>query len=165
MKWRSDQTPRSSGSGGMNPIGPGLEVLLSPRILRRGREQDFQSWRQVNPDVGGRSPRRKPAGNTPGSSLWELVARQDTVAETSRLPGDGSRSPIRVEHSSWALWLTRSLTMRSTQQILEDDEGRLLDVEVSDPAGGLNRDQLNGGAVGQMKLDAASVVGLNLRDS
>jgi len=85
--------------------------------------------------------------------------------EHPALPGDGSSSPIRVEHSNYELWLTRSVTTRSTQQILEDDEGRLLNVEVSGVSGGLNRDQLNDGAVGQMKLDAASVAGLNLRDS
>src|SRR5690348_3061015 len=28
-------------------LRPGLEVLLSARILRLGREQDFQSWAQI----------------------------------------------------------------------------------------------------------------------
>jgi hypothetical protein len=61
----------------------------------------------------------------------------------------GSRAPSRI---------------RSTQYILERDEGRPLDVKVPVASGGLNRDHLNDGAVRQMEFDARSVAGLNLND-
>jgi len=54
--------------------------------------------------------------------------------------------------------------LRPPQQILERDEHRLLDIEVSGAPEDLDRDHLDDGAVREMENDGGSVVSFDLRD-